>query len=742
MKIFPILVLFLCFSIFASAQDFENYQTLLSKGEMPEDFKLMASEKYKKDLEDIKQENATKKDKTRKRNFALESNFAITDMMMSGRVIYGDALGQYVNKIADVLLKDKKDLREELRFYILKSTVANAFSTNQGIIFITTGLIAQVENEAQLAFIMAHEIVHYTEKHNFEQFKKREAILRGGGRSSTVTIEERLRSLYKYSKINETEADEKGMDLFLKSKYNPYAAVSAFDVLLYSYLPYDMIEWQPTIFETEYYKFPENYTSTKLDEISADENEDDEEQTHPNVGKRKTNIINKLESSDVDSSGKSLYLVSESDFIKVQKIARFESAALYIKSGNPAKAYYIAYLLDNTYGANTYTDKIKAMSIYSLEHHAAYDDDLNDYGCDDDDYEGDVQQVPKFFTKLKDKELSVLASKYLWEMSAKYPKDEQLKRMRDQVFTDMLVINKVVKTGFTDFKPAIIDTATVGKSKVDKLKSKQKSKDKADKYYYAAFYELFKDKVFKTYFSEISKSLAKSDNEDEDEEGSDEEEVVKKKEVKTKKKNGFFGKEEEKEHDEIISIVLFNPDFNARYSGKAYLLEDEATQDEIAQYYKEEALRSGINLTVLDKAGKDNFDTDAFNKFALLNDWLIERVSNDTLTMELYQKEFIAPAFSDYKTKYLAWTGYKYSEDRREFDAMACATATFLYPILPFYLIWQFSKDKSLENLLLVYDVETGKPVLVDYTSINKRPKNFILRANIYNQLYDLKNGK
>jgi hypothetical protein len=44
--------------------------------------------------------------------------------------------------------------------------------------------------------------------------------------------------------------------------------------------------------------------------------------------------------------------------------------------------------------------------------------------------------------------------------------------------------------------------------------------------------------------------------------------------------------------------------------------------------------------------------------------------------------------------------------------------------------------------LLLIYDVETGKPVLVDYSDFNKRPQKFILKAIIYNQLYDLKNGK
>ncbi len=739
MKSIKIVLLLLLVSSYCYAQDFDNYQTLLSKGNMPDDFRLMASEKYKNELDEIKRETASNKDKKKKKTFALESNYAITDMMMSGRVIYGDDMGKYVDKIADVLLKDNKPLREELRFYILKSTVANAFSTNQGIIFVTSGLVAQVENEAQLAFILAHEIVHYTEKHNFEQFKKREAILKEVGRSSTVTIEEKLKTLYKYSKNHETEADEKGLDLFIKTNYNPYAAVSGFDVLLYSYLPYDMIEWKPSVFETEHYKFPENYLSEKLDEISADENEDDDRHSHPNVGKRKTNITSILESKEADSTGKSLYLVSKTEFTKIQKIARFELASLYIKSGNPAKAYYIAYLLDNTYGANTYTDKIKAMSLYSIEHHASYDDDLDDYGCNDKDYEGDVQQVPKFFTKLKDKELSVLAAKYLWEMTVKYPKDAQLKRMRDQVFADMLVINKLSKSGFTEYRPIFNDTTKVVKSKVDKLKIKQKTK--ADKYYFAAFYDLLKDKSFKTYFADISKSLAVADEVKEDEED-DEYVPVKKKDAKAKKKSGFLNNEKEKAHDEIISVVLFNPDYSSKYDGKSYLVQDEITQDEIAGYYKSEASRGGIEITVLDKAGKANFNTEAFNKFALLNDWLIERVSNDTLTMELYQKEFIADAFTDYKTKYLGWTGYKYTENKRAFEPYACAAAVFLYPVFPLYIVWQLSKDKRLENLLLVYDVETGKPVLVDYHSINKRPKDLILRAMIYNQLYDLKNGK
>jgi hypothetical protein len=717
------------------AQDFENYQTLLSEGEMPEDFKLNASEKFKKEWSNIQKDKSSKKDKSRKRNFALESNFAITDMMMSGRVIYGDKLGIYINKIADEVLKDDTKLREKLRFYIIKSTVANAFSTNQGIIFITSGLIAQVENEAQLAFIIAHEIVHYTKKHNYEQFKKRDAILKGAGRKSTVTIEEKLRSLYKYSKNHESEADTKGLELFLNTNYNPYAAITSFDVLLYSYLPYDMIEWKPTIFETENYKFPENYTATTLDEISADEDEEDKLRTHPNMGKRKTNISSILAEKEVDSTGKKLYLVSQDEFNKVQKIARFELASLYIKSGNPAKAYYIAYLLDKTYGSNTYTDKLKSMAIYSLGRHASYGDDLDNYGCNKREYEGEVQQVAKFFTILKRKDLSVLAAKYLWDMSAKYPKDEQLVRMRDQTFTDMFTMNGLSKLGFSNFKPANLDTALSGNSKVNKLKNKQKNKDKYEKYYYGAFYELLKDKKFKVYFDEMSQSSTEDDE--------DEEEVVKTFYKKEKKeKNAAFKKKKHMKHEDIVSVVLFKPQYNSKINGKSDLLLDELKQEKLTQYYKEEATRAGVELTILDKSDKDNFDTEAFNNFSLMNDWFLERVSNDTLTMELYQKEYIKEAFSGYKTKYLGWAGYKYTASKREFNAMAMVGTMILYPAFPLYLIWQFSKDRSLESLMVIYDVETGKPVLLDYSGVRKKAKKITIRAGIYNQLFYLKNGK
>lgn len=57
--------------------------------------------------------------------------------------------------------------RPELKFYFIPliSDEINAFATPGGYIFITTGALKAMNNEAQLACVLAHEIAHVTEKH-------------------------------------------------------------------------------------------------------------------------------------------------------------------------------------------------------------------------------------------------------------------------------------------------------------------------------------------------------------------------------------------------------------------------------------------------------------------------------------------------------------------------------------------------------------------------------------------------
>lgn len=78
----------------------------------------------------------------------------------------------YVNKVGNKLipaymqeLPDNHENKINFRFYVVDNPVFNAFAFPDGSVFVNTGLLAVIENEAQLASILAHEIAHVTHEH-------------------------------------------------------------------------------------------------------------------------------------------------------------------------------------------------------------------------------------------------------------------------------------------------------------------------------------------------------------------------------------------------------------------------------------------------------------------------------------------------------------------------------------------------------------------------------------------------
>lgn len=683
----------LIYTVSVHGQNFDQYKTLTCSGTMPDDFRYLGSEKFHRELE-ILQSNGTGSSSAQ-RNFALESSFAISELISSGRVLYGDPLSEYFRKVAAVILNDNKDLLNKLRFYTIKSTHANAFCTQEGIIFITTGLLAQIENEAQLGFVIAHEITHYLEKHVFEQYKKRQLLLNNADRNATVSIEDKLKSLCRYSKNHELEADGKGMDLLLKTRYNPYAAPALMDVLLYSYLPFDVISWDPSVFETDWYKFPVEYSEFKISDISADENEEDGLSLHPNISRRKSALYAMIEKTSADSTGKKRFIVSESEFFKNQRIARYEQAALYLLAGNPVRAYYISYLLEKTYGSGYYTDKVKAFSLYSLAHHRFVGDGLETYGCNPKLYEGEIQMVPYFLKKIKKSELTILACRVIWEISEKYPADPQLERMRNQLFQELRSHKSIQLWGFKKFS-ASKDTGNATGSKVDKIKGRKKA-SKYESYYYGAFVDLLKNKKFEAMLSAGSDGAEPSE-EPEYEEGNPVN-------VRSKRKSP------KKVNDNIPQkVILFKPEYTSIKNRQFNPVFDELQQHKLMKYYQEEAALLQLELAILNPNEQADISTEAFNQYAALNDWLLERLNNDTTAMELYQRGYLNDLMRDWGTQYLGWAGF-------------------------------FNKNSQYSSLLLLYHVESGKPVSYTFDTLNKKPDPITLRAIIFHQLKKIKYG-
>lgn len=418
-----IFLLFICAGIsFGQQSKFDNFTRLESKGDIPEDFIKLASLEAEEDLKANRTEGLDE-------DFFLKTRFEIKNLLLSGQVLFNDDLTKYVNKVAKSILRTEKDLKKELRFYVLKSDYVNALSTDQGIIFVTSGLIAQLENEAQLAFILAHEISHYKEEHLRESYIDSEYIRSGRGDNYNLSKSEIIEKLSTHSKETELEADEKGIELYLKSNYLVDEILSTFDVLLYSYLPFDDISVDTSIFNTENFVIPSGFFPDSILPITKSEDYDDRNSTHPNIKKRTDAAFDYLElnSKKVRATADKKYqVVSQEEFEELRNLARFENINIKIANRDYIESMYLIYLLQRDFPDNYFLELSMVKSLYGL---ACYKNNRQYRRVTPKlkNVEGESYKLHSLFDNLSPRQLAVMAYRYAYDLRVKYPNKPEVK---------------------------------------------------------------------------------------------------------------------------------------------------------------------------------------------------------------------------------------------------------------------------------------------------------------------------
>jgi beta-barrel assembly-enhancing protease len=729
-----------------------NYAPLRCYGEIPKDFLQLSSEKVLNDKKKISQSKLSRRERELEKDFALNSNFGVDEILYSGKVLYGDALSVYINHVADKILENDHKLRSQLRFYVLKTSSVNAFSTSQGIIFVSVGLISQVENEAQLAFVLCHEIAHFAKKHSIESYKRKMDIISGKGKFKQLDFEARLKGIYSYSKENEMDADEEGLKLYLKTSYYTSAVLSSFDMLLYSYLPYDEIEWNASEFQDSFYKFPQYYTPEKGKEISADEAEDDEESTHPNVRKRKAEI-EKLLDEEAPPKGNTFYLMGEEYFNQIQQQSRIELFFILINNAQYEKAYYLSYLYKHLYKDTAYASKIAGFCIYAKSAKLLSTKESSSIEVDDEvsklKEEGEFYNVAFFFDKMGKDELAVLSVRTAWDAYLRNNKSDSFYR----VIFEESAKNLFKYTDYTlpkfyegfDTTKKVDSVKNVSEqndenlSKVEKLKKKQKKQAKAEikdvetreskMYFRYAFIEFFKDPFFKKTLEHAY--AAHKDKDDEDESYAYNYKKVK----KWHKKYGYPGN--------IDSLILMNPYFSRVFIGnkedKKDLLYDERQEIILANLYLEMARLNDINVEPLNLFDKKNLTTEKMNEYAQIMEWMSERLNNFSSDVKLFNTQYISDVVVAKGTSKLCLSGISYVIEGQEFDALTMIFCIIVYPLLPYYLAYQLQKIHYFNLTTVIFDLETGKLVYLtsDQLRIKYRKTDYVSSQifAIFNQL-------
>lgn len=389
-------------------QNFNQFQTLLSKGAIPLDFSSTTQEKIDKDLN----ENTRDLSKKKQAIFVKGIHERIDLLLHSGNVIYGDEISTYVEKVAEILLKNEPELKGKLRFYTLKSNETNAFSTDQGIVFVTTGLIAQLASEAQLAYVLSHEIAHYTEKHVVETFDWKTT------RSNRNNSIEKLSS---YSKDNELEADRVAIKMYHAAGYSKEDLVSTFDVLMYAYLPFDEIPVPTDYFNTPKLYVPQSVFNSKTYPITAIEDYDDEKSSHPNIKKRKEAVEEQKEK--YANWGNKNFLLNKTEFVEIRNIARFESIRTAIIENDFYGALYTIFILQRDFPQSSYLKQMKALSWLSIAQFAEANR-ISEVAYESDELEGESARLFATLSKLSNKARYTIALRYVYDLKKEEPNNK------------------------------------------------------------------------------------------------------------------------------------------------------------------------------------------------------------------------------------------------------------------------------------------------------------------------------
>jgi beta-barrel assembly-enhancing protease len=84
-----------------------------------------------------------------------------------GAVYHDTGLDAYLNRVGTAVVADQKLENVAWKFRALRDPVPNAFALPNGSIYINTGLLALLDDENQLAAVIAHEVTHVSHRHTY-----------------------------------------------------------------------------------------------------------------------------------------------------------------------------------------------------------------------------------------------------------------------------------------------------------------------------------------------------------------------------------------------------------------------------------------------------------------------------------------------------------------------------------------------------------------------------------------------
>jgi predicted Zn-dependent protease len=169
----------------------------------------------------------------------IGESLALEGLQRFGKPVNRESLQQYLNLVGNAVAANSKRPTIPYHFAVLDSKVQNAFATPGGVIFISRALLDIIENEAELAGVLAHEVGHVAGKHAIRSIRRAQ-FLQGVGTITAANMkgaqgkqfESMIGDLQSVlfdkglDKGMEFEADAAAMETAYRSGYDPRGLIS------------------------------------------------------------------------------------------------------------------------------------------------------------------------------------------------------------------------------------------------------------------------------------------------------------------------------------------------------------------------------------------------------------------------------------------------------------------------------------------------------------------------------------
>ncbi len=158
--------------------------------------------------------------------------------------IEDDEIVKYINDVGHHIVNSLPNpLPYNFRFYVIDNSIPNAFAVPGGYIFVHRGIIEIMDNEGEIASILAHEIGHIQARHIAKRIERSKflniamlagmlaGMFLGGGAASQALIRGSMATnmsmQLQHSRQDEREADHRGMENLVRAGYDPQCMYDA-----------------------------------------------------------------------------------------------------------------------------------------------------------------------------------------------------------------------------------------------------------------------------------------------------------------------------------------------------------------------------------------------------------------------------------------------------------------------------------------------------------------------------------